>query len=224
MSKIQKLIDKKDTFEVVRDLVAQILADESASQQALATADGKDPKDWELRVFTERSNPWDDFQKDDPDTAPIVNVWYDGSTFNLNQSNVIEQQTGECTINVDVYAYGVSEKDPSGGHFCGDEVAALESQRATRLVRNIMMSSYYTRLGIAIPQNIIGRRWLKSINPFQPVQGQQYVQNVIAVRLEFGIDVTEFSPQYEGVNIETIAVDIERAEDGSVIAQAQYNY
>ena len=43
---IQALIDKQDSFEIVRDKIGLILASESASQQALATAAAKDPDLW----------------------------------------------------------------------------------------------------------------------------------------------------------------------------------
>ena len=60
MSLIPDLIDKEDTFEIVRNQIALILANESASQVALATTAGKpDPNLWALKVYTERSNPWE---------------------------------------------------------------------------------------------------------------------------------------------------------------------
>ena len=56
---ISELIDKQDNFEIVRDQIAAILVNEVASQMALATAEAKDPEDWNLQIFTERSNPWE---------------------------------------------------------------------------------------------------------------------------------------------------------------------
>ena len=46
------LIDKLDTFEIVRDEIAAILATEIASQEALAAGE-PDPTLWRLRVFLE---------------------------------------------------------------------------------------------------------------------------------------------------------------------------
>ena len=54
----------------------------------LATAGGKDPADWKLRIFTERSNPWEEWLNidADTDTSPVVNVWFDTSTFDQSEN------------------------------------------------------------------------------------------------------------------------------------------
>ena len=69
---IAELIDKQDNSEIVRDQIAAILATEVANQQALATADGKDPADYKLRIYTERSNPWEAFLNDQTDCKRVV--------------------------------------------------------------------------------------------------------------------------------------------------------
>ena len=75
---IPTLIDKQDTFEIVRDQIATILVTEIVSQQALAVADGKDPDLWKVRIYTERSNAWEQFLEVPPvDESPICNIWYD---------------------------------------------------------------------------------------------------------------------------------------------------
>ena len=61
---ISALIDKLDNYEIIRDRVALILKEEQASQQLLATEAGKDPSLWGLRVFIERSNPWEFMRTD----------------------------------------------------------------------------------------------------------------------------------------------------------------
>ena len=225
---IQELIDKQDSFEIIRDLIAQILAEESASQQALAVSVGKDPNEWKLRVFTERTNPFEQFQNDvtDPafDNSPIVNVWYEGSTFDMSRSNLTERQEGPATYNIDIYGAGVSSDNPSGGHFAGDKLAALKSQQGTRLVRNILMSGYYTRLGFGKVNKTVGSRWISAITPFQPQLGTEYVTNVTATRIVFTVVIDEYSPQYVPVDLEELRVDLKRAEDGSILAQALYDY
>jgi len=139
---IQSLIDKQDTFEQVRDQIAAILTLETASQQTLATAAGKDPELWKLRIFSERSNPWESFRDSDRNKTPIVNVWYESSAFQEGSSTVSERQDTLGTFNIDVYGYGVSQAN-GAGHDAGDEQAALTCQRGLRLVRNILMASEY---------------------------------------------------------------------------------
>ena len=127
---LDTLIDKQDGFEIVRDQIAAILATEIANQQTLASQAGRNPDEWKVRVFSERSNPWDQFQNDPADRSPLVNVWYDNSTFPLNTSNVVEKQKGEGVFNLDCYGYGKSADDPTGGHL-GDR-PAIRNRRPIR--------------------------------------------------------------------------------------------
>jgi len=74
---IPNLIDKQDSFEIIRDQIAAILSTEVASQMALAIAEAKEPNDWKMRIFIERSNPWEQWLNNPTeDKSPIVNVWY----------------------------------------------------------------------------------------------------------------------------------------------------
>lgn len=217
---IPQLMDRPDTFETVRDRVAEILAAESASQQALAIAAGKDPQGWNLRVFTERSNPWEQYENDPSNTVPIVNVWYDSSTFDPRSSNIVERQGTTANINVDLYAVGYSE-ETEGGHLSGDEQAARSVQRALRLARNIIMAAPYTYLKM---RGTVGQRWISSANVFQPAKDGTTAQSVIGARLTLVVQFNEFSPQYEPVTLETLGITISRAENGEILAQSDFNY
>ena len=85
------LIDKQDNFEVIRDQIAAVLVAETANQMQLATNAAKDPQGWKLRVFTERSNPWEQWLNGATDKSPLVNVWYDNSNFDQKASNISER-------------------------------------------------------------------------------------------------------------------------------------
>lgn len=222
MSLIDSLIDKQDTFEIVRDQIASALATEQANQVALATAAGEpDPNLWALKVYAERSNPWEQALNDPTARTPIVNVWYDNSTFNESASNVIERQATTAEYNIDVYGFGLSQAD-GAGHKAGDRDAALEMARAVRLVRNILMSAQYTYLGLA--RGIVWQRWVRSITSLQPQLENATVQQVVAARISFSVEFNEYSPQFTPEVLETLALDIKRAEDGEIIAQAEYDY
>jgi len=220
---ISTLIDKQDTFEIVRDQIAQILANEVASQMAIATTDGKNPDDWKLRIFTERSNPWEQFRDPDDvgfDSSPIVNVWFDNSTFDPSASNVIERQKADAIYNIDCYGYGQS-RDDGAGHIAGDKDAAFEVQRAIRLVRNILMAAHYTYLDL---RGTVWQRWAQSVTVFQPQLDSRNVSHVVGGRLTFRVTFNEHSPQYEPVTLEAVMVDVKRTEDGEIVAQAGYEY
>jgi hypothetical protein len=219
-ARILDLIDKVDSFEILRDEIAAILAVEIANQQALATADDQDPNDWKLRVFLERSRPWAEFESapEQANAQPIVNVWFDSLAVQLAASNVVERQRVEGVYNIDCYGYGVSEETETG-HTVGDERAAIELHRAVRLVRNILMSAHYTYLG---QQGLVGKRMIQSISAFQPQIDGQSVQNVQAARLALHVEFNEFSPQVTGQPIELVSATVKRAETGEIFFTALY--
>lgn len=224
---IDTLIDKQDTFEIIRDRIAQILADETASQQALASAAGKEPNLWKFRVFLERANPFEVFLVDTGDgfdRSPIVNVWYETSSYNESASNVVERQQSETIYNIDCYGYGVTEMTEEG-HSPGDENAALNMQRAIRLVRNILMAATYTYLDTPVGSlERVWQRWIQSITSFQPTLGGTPVEKVIGSRIAFRVKFNEFSPQVRPETLELLTVDIKYDAQGAVIAQTAFDY
>lgn len=219
---ITTLIDKQDSFEIIRDQIAAILVTEVASQIALATAEGKpNPNDWKLRIFTERSNPWEQLLNDQTDRSPIVNIWYDNSNFAMGKSNISERQASETVYNIDCYGYGLSKDDGAAGHIPGDREAAFEVQKAVRLIRNILMAAEYTYLGL---QGLVGQRWPQSVTVFQPQLDGRQMQQIVGARLAFRVLFNEFSPQVEPVTLELLTVDVIRAEDGEIVLEADYEY
>lgn len=218
---IQTLIDKKDSFEAIRDQIAAILALEVASQKALATTAGKDPDLWDLRIYAERSNPWEQALNDTTDRTPIVNVWYDSSSFDPSASNVSERQKADGVFNIDCYGFGRSSDISGGGHTPGDKDAALEVQRALRLTRNIMMAAEYTYLGL---RGLVWTRWPQSITVFQPQLDGNQAQQVVGARIALRVGFNEFSPQYAAETLELLSANVLRAEDGQIDAEADYDY
>lgn len=220
---IDALINKQDTFEIVRNKIGAILVAESASQQILAAAAAEDPNDWKLRVYTERSNPFEEFLNEPPvaDRSPIINIWVDNTNFEEDKSNIMERQVSETTYNIDIYGYAVAEDVPAGGHKPGDREAAFECQRAVRLVRNILMSDQYVYLEM---QGTVWQRWPVSISFFQPEQDGDQLQQIVAARLAFRVRFNEFSPQNGVETLELVAVDIKRLADGLLVAEADFQY
>ncbi|MBE9491119.1 MAG: hypothetical protein IMY67_12545, partial [Bacteroidetes bacterium] len=125
---IQNLIDKTDNFEIVRDKIAQILADEVASQQALAVTAGKDPLLWDLNIYTERNNPWEKWLNQNDDVTPIVNVWFENYNTDEGSTVLSSQSVISSKYNIDIYGLGVSKDNSGGGHYAGDEESARAVQ------------------------------------------------------------------------------------------------
>jgi len=216
---IETLIDKQDNFEVIRDQIAAILKTESTNQEALATAAAKDPDDWKLRVFVERSNPWEQFLNKQDDQSPIVNVWYDNSNFDQSKSNIMERQGTTAIFNIDCIGFGISSDDGGTGHNPGDREAAFKAQRALRLVRNILMAAEYTYLGL---RGLVGQRWPQSVTSFQPPIEGRPIQQIVGARIALRVEFNEFSPQVVPVVLELVSVNVIRAEDGEIVINADY--
>ena len=224
---IDSLIDKEDNFEIIRDQIAAILAVETDNQEKLAeAANKKNPKLWKFRVFTERANPIEEYRDIDPsstiDDSPIVNIWYDNGSFPMNRGNPLEKQVAGSVYNVDCYGVGFSGDNPGGGHFLGDKEAAIEAQRAVRLVRNIIMNPLYAYL--ALTRGIVGLRWPQNITVFQPQIDGRPVSHVVGARIALRVDHIETVAQPTTVALEELGVTVKRTEDGEIVLEADYDY
>ena len=219
---ISTLIDKHDTAEIVRDQIAAILAIESATQVTLATTAAKpSPNDWKLRVYQERADLWEGIPGENDDRSAVVNVRWDTSMFDANASNIVERQKSSTTITIDCYGYGKSRDAGAAGHVCGDQAAAEAAQRATRLVRNILMSAEYVYLGL---RGVVWRRWVESITMMPPQQDNNNVYHVVAARVAIRVEFNEYSPQFVPQPLELLTADVIRADDGQVVIDADYDY
>jgi len=225
-AQITVLTEGPDNFEIIRDQIAGILVAESEAQQALATAGGKDPELWKLRVFAERANPLDGFQEADDgtvDSTPLVNVWFDNASFDASSSNVVERQKATGTFNIDCYGYGVSgpgvADDYAIGHQPGDEKAATEAHRALRLCRRFLMAGAWTYLGL---RGTVWKRWPQSISAFQPQIDGRPAQHIVGARFSLAVDFNETSPQVVGSPLTFIAIQVKRKETGEIYLTADY--
>lgn len=217
-----ELIDKQDAMEVIRDQIALILATEIANQKVLAAAAAKDPALWDVKIYTERSNPWEQFLNDpENNNTPLANVYFDTETFDLKRSNVVETQTANGIFNIDVYGYGIASED-GAGQKVSDKEAALEVQRAIRLIRNIIMAAENTYL--QLPRGSAWDRMPQSITVFQPQIDGRAIQKVLGARLALNVSYNELSPQIQGNALDYLAVDVKRSFDGQIIVEADYDY
>lgn len=204
---IETLLAAPDNVVVVRDQIAAILKLEIANQAVL----GLSP---EPRVFRERSNPWEMASG----KAPIINVWFDTESFDASGSNVVARQRTDGTFNVDVYTFGES-KQTLAGHTPGDELAADRCLRTLGLCRQILMSAHYTYLGLP---GLVWKRWPQTLGVFRPPTDDHAAQNTVAGRLALVVTFNEFSPQVEGEVLETLSVEVSRAENGELYLGALY--
>lgn len=217
---ITELIDKLDAFEIVRDQIAAILKLESAAQQALATAAEKDPKQWGLSVYVERAAPWSQWldMPAEADVLPIVAVSFETDSADQSASGAVNVQRMIATYNVDCYGYGVAT-ETDDGHDPGDMRAALEVQRAVRLVRNILMAGHYTYLGL---RGVVGKRWFSGKTMLVPEFESPAAQQVVACRMILQVEFIETTPQVIPEALELLTVEVKRDPSGEVLLTAEY--
>jgi hypothetical protein len=82
------------------------------------------------------------------------------------------------------------------------------------------MAGEYRWLGL---QGTVWDRWVASMNMFQPNSDQPNVQKVVACRIALRVNFSEFAPQIEPETLELLSVDITRASDGMLYAEAEYD-
>lgn len=223
MTVLQTLIDKVDNCELIRDQIASILALECANQKALAllAAPPQDPALYDFRVYTERTDPWEVYLSDESDDfTPVVNVWYESTTFDGNASNISERQMGVGIFNIDCIGAAVALETVEG-HTPADAASSLLAQRTARLVRNILMASINTYLQL---QGLVWQRWPQSITILQPQMDARPTTRFTAARLVLRVKFNEFSPQYQPETLELLSSEITRSSDGRLLINADYDY
>lgn len=120
-----------ESFELVRDRIAQILAEEITNQFALGGENALDL----TQVALERTVPFDKTE------MPCINVNLQRST----QETQIAVNTDETTLfNIDCYQSGISSDANKG-----DVLAKLKLQRLMGVVRAILENPRYKTLGFA---------------------------------------------------------------------------
>jgi hypothetical protein len=223
---ISTLIDKQDTVEIVRDQVAAILAQEVASQKALAEKAGQQASDYDFRVYLERSNPWSDFLDANGEVPPVLNVTLESADYQMAQSTIVGDFVKTSALyNIDCYGFGIGTDDPSEpGHRAADKMGATEAHRAARFVRNVLMSAEYIYLGLRQDARAkwVHSRWVESLSIFVPPIEQVSVQQVVAARLALRVMFNESAPQHEGCPIEGVYAGLIRKETGEVYVALEY--
>ncbi|AAQ96478.1 hypothetical protein [Vibrio phage VP16T] len=136
------------------------------------------------------------------------------------------RQTFIGTFNIDV-VFGSVAVSTDTGYMPADQASALGANRIIRLVRNILMSDSYTYLNlrqIDAPRVAVGKRWVRSMNTFQPQLDNQTAQHITGMRLELAVRYSEFSPQYAAPTLQTVDCTVTEDAQGRVLAGAQFNY
>lgn len=216
---ISELIDLSDnTIQLVIDKVGEILVNESANQQALALLGGKDPTLYELRVFADRFNPFDNMKTD---TTPIVSIKESDDSKKLGVSANFGKQQKLLTLNIDCFGIGRAE-ETAQGHRPADLDASQDCRRVANIVNKILKAD--------INENLqLDRKLVNSVN----ITGEQYFEPdfdsrqfgpVVVKRITLQCNVTDTPMINNGVPLLGIVVDVERGDSGEIYTTCEYDY
>jgi hypothetical protein len=173
-------------------------------------------------VFHSRVSPWTQFRagEDPADVPPVVNIRLERQVFERARSTTVTQQGSTATFYLDCFGYGASKANSEGGHDNADEIAEAAALRCAALVRQILMSGQYIKLGM---RGTVGDRWITDEQVFKPAdENHAAVQHVMAVRLTLEVQFNEATPEATGAVMESIGFVFERRDSGEVIATADY--
>jgi hypothetical protein len=217
---IPTLIETVDTVEVIKAKIAQILTTEIASQMAKATAASEDPDLWKVRIFLERNAPFEEFLAETiTDTSPLCNITFYDSNLDGGSGNLIGNFVYTSKFWIDCYGYSKAYSTDDG-HMPGDEAASVESMRAVRLVRAILMAGEYVHLGL---RPTVSMRKVARVTQYKPTSGDNMVQNISFIRIELEVRHGEVSPQVATVQLKEIFATIYRGTTGQIHAYLEYD-
>ncbi len=170
----------EQNFELVRDRIAEILADEILAQSLIVPL----TPELNAKVFVERFVPFD---KTD---IPCVNVVFANGNYD-NQNTLTAD--GLYKYNIDVYAKAKSTTIEGG-----DKLASIKLHRLLGICRAILENPQYRTLAFAPPS--LQRVTVVDIAIEQP-QNTQDGSSVIMGRLTFDVSVCEGTQLQSANNI-----------------------
>lgn len=203
----------RDTFEIVRDRIAEILAYETSSQQLQASNAGIDPSPYTYDVFVERGRPFERYI-DGGSVVPIVNVWFNRDSYDEGRSNSTTRQLFNGDFYIDCYASSKSKASDSG-HFSGDKLAIFNVHRVARIVRQVIMHPKYSRLGC---ENVWDR-YVTNREVFNVDTGSNF--NVAGARLTLNVSYNEVQRFVEPEIMESVYITLYHEPDGLIRAEIQ---
>ena len=181
----------EQNFELVRDRIGQVLADEILAQSLILPLTPL----LNAEVFVERFVPFD---KTD---MPCLNVVFEsGSYGNKDAKNT----TGTYRYNIDVYASAKSTSTVSG-----DKIASVKLHRIIGICRAILENPQYRTLAFAPPS--LNRVAVSDINIEQP-QNTQDGSSIIMGRLSFDVSVCEGVQLIDANNISGYETEVKMNE------------
>ena len=200
MSNINFLINNQDNAEKIRDRIAAILTLELQRQKELAIENTvEDLKDFDIGVFLENARPW--ALTGDKNPFPLINICLAGTREDTSPGSTANNIKYIGTYTIDCYGCG-NFKAEADEELPDDSLSALRAWKTVRIARNVLMSGFYTFLGM---RGIVRRRRILKIDTIIPQGLAEAAIAITAARLTFEVEFFEQSPQAEATELEEIS-------------------
>jgi hypothetical protein len=198
---IKELITEPDTLEIVRDQIAAILSLELQNQYAIAVEDGAaNAAEYHIPVYVENTRPYE--AGDDNPLPRFVNVLL--PKVDAPEANPrLGMQKEQAVFWIDCCARG-----NDGGNFRDDRSAGIRAWKVTRLVRRILMSDYYTYLGL---RGTVGSRIVTSMEAGTPEKISESALAYVIIRVTVAVQFLEKAIEAEGFPLEAIDWELDPA-------------
>lgn len=195
MSVIANIIPPQ-SFEIVRDRIGRILADELTNQFQMSGN-----KVVKVKNFIERVVAFDNTE------LPAVNVSFAEDSFVWNTAI---QSTGTARYYIDVYGNAPS----SANGVRGDALAMTNLQRLMGVIRSILMDARYKTLGFDVRPGFIAHRHIESIQVQNPNQKRDDSESTVMGRLIMQVVMPETTEYTVPRNASGFLTQVKLADTG----------
>jgi hypothetical protein len=164
------------------------------------------PAEFNIGVYLERERPWQLTENSEGKSPfPLVNIKLAGYRKENEPGSTVNRQKYIGDFIIDCYAQG----SPDNPDYFDDTDATLKAWRLGRKVRQVLMSGYYTYLGM---RDIVRRREIIEGGTGTPTDKTGNIDDsavsVTICRILFSVFFSEESPQASGVELEGISLKV----------------
>ena len=216
--------------EIVRDQIGLIVSTELAKQKTIAedlalnhpaTPEGiqaQSDLDNDIfkivnNIFIEKGTHFQAAQ------LPGMNIYFDAASSNAGTSKAMQITNSVYTLSAHFESAHVKKGDEAIDP--GDEKSARNALRVIAIVRAILMSGPYVRLGFDDKPRIVNKRWVNSFDVLQPDFQESDGRHGNVAALKITVELEELGPQITGEVLQAIftaiKIKLKTSDDGNII-------
>ena len=202
-------------FQAQKDIAEQLIIDAAASPEGIQAQRDIDDKIFDIidNMFIEKGTDFTEAQ------LPGMNIYFGRSDYPSSEGTIANKQLSESVYNIQVHINKAHDK--KGLVIVkGDEKSARIAARILGIARAILMSGQYIRLGDTFDE-IVWRRWVNSVDVFQPDFQENDGKHGIVGLLPISVKFNELGPEISGevitATLTNINVKLRTDDEGKII-------